>query len=183
MAHKIASVIQRRDEMIERKIRYDSLTVDHHCFLLTADEDEVVLFHEVDEAFTMNTPETELTISKGCYTIAYYWRHRPYNLYMWRNRQGQYLGAYFNIVKNTTIQDKLVTFEDLIIDILVLPDGGRFILDEDELPVPLSVFENGSVQQALIDLLDSMDEMLAQTILQSGHFYKHEDLLSMMSEG
>ncbi|WP_442857541.1 DUF402 domain-containing protein [Bacillus sp. mrc49] len=182
MVHMSVFAIQRRDEMIERKIRYDSLIVDHHCIRLAADEDEVVLFHEVNDSFTMNTPETELTISKGSYTIAYYWRHRPYNLYIWRNKQGQYVGSYFNMVKNTSILDKLVTFEDLIIDILVLPDGDHFILDEDELPVPLDVFENGSVQQALTDLLGSMDDLLAQTVLQSGHFYKHEDLLSLLRQ-
>ncbi|WP_285766320.1 DUF402 domain-containing protein [Peribacillus sp. SI8-4] len=178
----IGSAMFRRDEMIERKIRYDSTLVDHHCFLLKATDDEVVLFHEITDSFTMYTPKSELTISKGCYTIAHYWRNRPYNLYIWRNKQGIYLGAYFNLVKNTSFLVKMVTFEDLILDILVLPDGNRFILDEDELPVPLDVFENGSVQQALGELLDSIDDLLAQIILPSEHVYKHGSLLPLLSE-
>ena len=36
-----------------------------------------------------------------------------------------------------------MSFEDLIIDILVLPSGEYFILDEDELPEPIEVFEGG----------------------------------------
>ena len=40
-------------------------------------------------------------------------------------------------------------FEDLIIDILVLPSGEYFILDEDELPEPLESFEDGYVAEAL----------------------------------
>lgn len=42
-----------------------------------------------------------------------------------------------------------MSFEDLIIDILVLPSGEYFILDEDELPEPLEGFEGGYVNEAL----------------------------------
>ncbi|WP_057914945.1 DUF402 domain-containing protein [Peribacillus muralis] len=180
MVHINASAL--RDEIIERKIRYDSLVVEHRCFMLAANEEEAVLFHEVTDSFTINTPKTKLTISKGCYTIAYYWRDRPYNLYIWRNKHGKYVGAYFNIVKNTSLFNNLVTFEDLILDIVVFPDGNYYILDEEELPVPLDLFENGSVQQALSTLLDSLDDLLAQNVLQSEQDYKHESLLSLLGE-
>ncbi len=60
-----------------------------------------------------------------------------------------YVGSYFNVVKNTQITDELVSFEDLIIDILVLPSGEYFILDEDELPESLEEFEDGYVNEAL----------------------------------
>lgn len=33
--------------------------------------------------------------------------------------------------------EELVSFEDLIIDVMVLPNGEYFILDEDELPESL----------------------------------------------
>ena len=42
-----------------------------------------------------------------------------------------------------------MSFEDLIIDILVLPSGEYFILDEDELPESLEEFEDGYVNEAL----------------------------------
>lgn len=91
--------LQRGDEIIERKIRYDSIVVDHICMLLKAQNQHVVLFHEIMDSFTMKAGTIKLTIPIGSYTIAYYWKDRPYNLYIWRDNEGNYLGSYFNIVK------------------------------------------------------------------------------------
>ncbi|MGE7767153.1 DUF402 domain-containing protein [Peribacillus sp. NPDC096540] len=173
--------IQRGDKIIERKIRYDSAVVEHSCMLLKAQNQNVVLFHKILDSFTMIANQTKLTISKGSYTIAYYWKDRPYNLYIWRDNKGNYLGSYFNIVKNTYMKDNLVSFDDLIIDILVLPNGDYFILDEDELPDPLDQFENGSVQQTLNSLTDSIDILLSQTISETENTYKHEELLPWLN--
>ncbi|MFE4813911.1 DUF402 domain-containing protein [Peribacillus simplex] len=173
--------LQRGDEIIERKIRYDSLVVEYNCLLLKAKNQHVVLFHEIMDSFTMKAGPVKLTIPIGSYTIAHYWKDRPYNLYIWRDNQGNYLGSYFNIVRNTYMEDKLVSFEDLIIDILVLPGGAHFILDEEELPVPLEHYESGSVKQALNSLLDSIDILLSQTISDSKKLYKHKDLLPWLN--
>ncbi|MGG4266769.1 DUF402 domain-containing protein [Peribacillus simplex] len=181
MDHLITPAIQRCYKIIERKIRYDSVTVEHDCLLLKSQNQNVVLFHKVMDSFTMVAGPTKLTIPIGSYTIAYYWKDRPYNLYIWRDYEGEYLGSYFNIVKNTEMTDKLVSFEDLIIDILVLPDGDCFILDEEELPVPLEQFEKGSVKQTLNYLLDSIDSLLSQTISESEKSYKHKDLLPWLN--
>ena len=72
----------------------------------------------------MKAGSIKLTIPIGSYTIAYYWKDRPYNLYIWRDNEGKYLGSYFNIVRNTYMADTLVSFEDLIIDILVTSGWG-----------------------------------------------------------
>jgi protein associated with RNAse G/E len=176
------TALQRGDEIIERKIRYDSLVVEHNCLLLKAQNHHVVLFHEIMDSFTMKAGPIKLTIPIGSYTIAYYWKDRPYNLYIWRDIEGNYLGSYFNIVKNTYMADKLLSFEDLIIDIMVLPDGSHFILDEEELPVPLEQFESGSVKQALNSLLDSIDISLSQIIEESKKLYKHYDLLPWLND-
>ncbi|MFF3100039.1 DUF402 domain-containing protein [Viridibacillus arvi] len=170
--------IQRGDKIIERKIRYDSTVVEYSCMLLKAQNHNFVLFHEILDSFTMiANHQKKLTISKGSYTIAYYWKDRPYNLYIWRDNKGNYIGSYFNIVKNTYMIDNLVSFEDLIIDILVLPNGDYFILDEDELPKPLDQFEDGLVQQTLNSLTDSLDILLTQIISETENHYKHEELL------
>ncbi|KAA0765676.1 DUF402 domain-containing protein [Bacillus sp. SH5-2] len=154
-------------EIIERKIRYDSTIVDHNCLILEKKSQSIVLFHEVQYSFTMTTHDSSLTIPKGSYTIAYYWQDRPYNLYIWRDENGMYLGSYFNIVKNTQITDELVSFEDLIIDILVLPSGEYFILDEDELPEPLKGFEGGYVNEALYVLEEIIQKTLPQMIVET----------------
>ncbi|MFP3326281.1 DUF402 domain-containing protein, partial [Planococcus sp. SIMBA_160] len=78
-----------------------------------------------------------------------------YNLYFWRNDQGKELGSYFNIVGDTRFNGQLVMFEDLIVDLLVLPNGDFFVLDEDELPESLTDFEHGSVRRALEGVMAS----------------------------
>ena len=55
----------------------------------------------------------------------------------------------------------MVSFEDLIIDIMVLPNGEYFILDEDELPEPLGNFEGGYVK-ALYELKEIIQKSFHQ---------------------
>ncbi|RBP86865.1 uncharacterized protein DUF402 [Cytobacillus firmus] len=148
--------------------------------LLTVQNKNVVLFHIIEDTFTMKANQAQLTIPKGSYTIAYYWKERPYNLYFWRDHKGNYLGSYFNIVKNTWISDRMVSFEDLIIDILVLPNGEYFILDEDELPESLEKFENGSVQHSLNLLTESLHAVLFQAISESEGIYAHEKFIPLL---
>lgn len=171
------------DKIIERKIRYDSKTVDHHCMRLNIKKQSAVLFHIIEKPFTMIANHNRLTIPKGSYTIAYYWEDRPYNLYFWRDNKGNYLGSYFNIVKNTNINDELVSFKDLIIDILVLPNGEYFILDENELPESIENFENGLVTQALCSLTKSLNVILSETISDSKGIYKHERFIHLLEKG
>jgi len=121
----------------------------------------------------MTANDTKLIIPKGSYTIAYYWKDRPYNLYVWRDIKGKYLGSYFNIVKNTQIKDEVVSFEDLIIDIMVLPNGEYFILDEDELPEPLGNFEGGYVKEALYGLKEIIQKELPQIVLETARAQKN----------
>lgn len=168
--------------LIERKIRYDTKVVEYRCKLLEAHNQQVVLFHIIEDTFIMTANQANLTIPKGSYTLAYYWGNRPYNLYIWRDNKGKYIGCYFNIVKNTCFTNKMVSFEDLIIDIMVLPNGEYYILDEDELPVPLEQFENGNVLKALNSLIGSLDSFLPKMILDAENTYKHAELLPWLNK-
>ncbi|KAA0745541.1 DUF402 domain-containing protein [Bacillus sp. AY3-1] len=159
-------------EIIERKIRYDGTTIDHACLLIEAQQDKIILYHEVQYSFTMAANDKKLTIPKGSYTVAYYWGNRPYNLYVWRDQDGGYLGSYFNIVKNTCITDEVVSFEDLILDIMILPSGEFFILDEDELPESLEQFEDGYVEKALHTVKNTIQESLPKIISETATLYK-----------
>ncbi|MGX9291837.1 DUF402 domain-containing protein [Bacillus sp. A015] len=163
----------RWDEVIERKVRYDGKVVEHHCLLLEAQEQQVVLFHKIEDTFTMKTEHGALTIPKGSYTTAYYWKDRPYNLYFWRDAQGNELGAYFNIVRQTWFKERAVIFEDLVIDLLVLPNDDFFVLDEDELPESLASFEHGSVHRALGDVINSLERTLEKVRIDAEGGYHH----------
>lgn len=130
----------------------------------------------------MKVKDFHVTIPIGSYTIAYYWLDRPYNLYFWRDQEGNYLASYFNIVKNTKFEEGMVTFEDLIIDVLVLPNGEYFILDEDELPEPHETFENGLAKRGLETILSSMHDTLTQTIAQSETIFNHKRFIPLLEK-
>ncbi|QEO60827.1 DUF402 domain-containing protein [Bacillus altitudinis] len=161
------------DDVIERKIKYDDQVVEHMCQLLDAQEQQVVLFHKIQEPFTMVAGDGTVTIPKGSYTTAYYWTDRPYNVYFWRDDQGNELGSYVNIVRHTWFEERAVVFEDLLIDLLVLPNGDFFVLDEDELPESLASFEHGSVHRALRDVIHSLAHILDQVRLDAKGKYHH----------
>lgn len=108
----------------------------------------------------MIAADRTLYIPSGTVTIAYYWDGRPYNVYHWRTPDGRYLGSYFNIVKETSIVENGVSYTDMIIDVMVMPDGSYAVLDEEELPEPLNVFENGFVKRSLEQLLDEVDGLV-----------------------
>jgi protein associated with RNAse G/E len=166
---------------MERKIRYDSSIAEYECMTLNVQEQSAVLFYIIEQSFTIQTDRIGLTIPEGSYTLGYYWTNRPYNLYFWRDREGKYLGSYFNIVRNTKISNEAVSYEDLIIDLLVLPNGEYFVLDEHELPEPMEQFENGFVKHALDSLTESLNIVLSDTIAISDGFYKHERFIPLLN--
>ncbi|KRE20301.1 hypothetical protein ASE42_00155 [Bacillus sp. Root920] len=141
--------------------------------MLDTKEQQVVLFHKIEDPFTMKAGAGFLTIPKGSYTTAYYWKDRPYNIYFWRDDQGKELGSYFNMVGDTQFNGQLVMFEDLIIDLLVLPNGDVFVLDEDELPESLADFEHGTVRRALESVTASLESILGQVRADAEGKYHH----------
>ncbi|MGM0970924.1 MAG: DUF402 domain-containing protein [Bacillota bacterium] len=170
----------RWDKVIERKIKYDQKVVEHTCQLLDVQGQQAVLFHKIEDTFTMRAGDGSLTIPKGSYTTAYYWKDRPYNIYFWRDDQGKELGSYFNIVGNTWFNGQLVMFEDLIVDLLVLPNGDFFVLDEDELPESLADFEQGSVRRALEGVMASLESILDQVRADADGRYHHRLFETML---
>ncbi|MHA7136904.1 DUF402 domain-containing protein [Rossellomorea arthrocnemi] len=178
----MGSSLKVGDAIIERKIGYVGRVVEHLCRLLKAGVEDVVLFHKIEEGFTMTTNQSSLTIPEGSYTLAYYWKDRSYNVYIWRNHRGEYLGAYFNIVRNTNINNEVVSFEDLIIDVLVFADGKASILDEEELPVPMEEFENGYVLEDLQLLVDSLGSFLPKLISETRVHFPHDELLRWLGD-
>jgi uncharacterized protein len=180
--NSMGSTLQVGAPIIERKIGYDGKLVEHHCRLLKAGVEDVVLFHRIKDAFTMTTNQSSLTIPEGSYTLAHYWKARAYNVYIWRDHRGEYLGSYFNIVRNTNINNEVVSFEDLIIDVLVFADGKASVLDEEELPVSMEEFENGYVLEELQLLVDSLGGFLPKLISETRVHFPHDDLLGWLSD-
>lgn len=83
-------------------------------------------------------------------------------------------------MKNTLIGVDSVSFEDLILDILVFPDGEYYILDEDELPVSIECFEEGKVKSALNMLTSTLLLILENAKEEAASTFSHESLSSYL---
>lgn len=79
----------------------------------------------------------DLPLPVGTVTFAYFWSDRPYNAYHWMDAAGATLGLYFNVADSTTIGPDELVFRDLVVDVLVRPEGVPVVLDRDELPAEL----------------------------------------------
>lgn len=101
------------------------------CRLIEQKPDRVTLFHALDDRWNIDG----MIIEPPMFTLATYWADRPYNLYCWFQPDGAYVGAYFNVVELPGFQftGAVLTYHDLVLDVLVRPDQEPVILDMEEL--------------------------------------------------
>ena len=74
----------------------------------------------------------------GTLSFGHYWTDRHYNVYHWLLPDGTTKAYYFNLADRTCIRDDAVEWRDLVVDVMVTPDGAARVLDEDELPADLN---------------------------------------------
>jgi len=107
---------------------------------------EVVYEYEADELrrdeagmvfealFTReDMPFMDVTFKKGDRFVEYYYTDRWYNIFVIYDRDDRALkGWYCNIGKPAVIEDGIVSYVDLALDLWVSADGRQVVLDEDE---------------------------------------------------
>ena len=74
---------------------------------------------------------------EGSFTLGYFWQDRPYNVYHWLDPDERTLAYYANIADRTAITATTIAWRDLVVDVLIRPNGSVEVLDEDELPADL----------------------------------------------
>jgi predicted RNA-binding protein associated with RNAse of E/G family len=94
-------------------------------------------------------------------TISHYWTARRYNVYHWIH-DGRTIAYYCNIVGATTIAEDLVSYEDLVVDVLIEPSGASLVLDEDDLPDDLPSAKRVAVNRALEELTGQTRRIAAE---------------------
>ena len=147
--------------MIERKVRLDGTHVDFECErLLLEPGRRAVLRYVVDRAWPI--AGTGLVVPPGAVTIAHYWMDRPYNVYRWSGA-GAVLGYYCNVAEPIEIGPGQVSYIDLVVDVLIEPDGTATVLDEEEVPADLAPARRAIVARAL-EALTSAPKRLVREI-------------------
>jgi len=102
-----------------------------------------------------------MVFPKGGYTAGHFWIDRPYNVYHWLEG-GRTLGYYFNVGLVDEISEARVAWRDLIIDVLVKPDGAIDILDEDEVPPDLPAEHRRTIAQALEQIVTNPKRLVKE---------------------
>ena len=129
----------------ERKTRFDGSVQEFACrALLVEPGKRAVIRYDLTRDWHVGG----MVFPKGGYTAGHFWADRPYNVYHWLDR-GRTLAYYFNVGLVDEISDTQVAWRDLIIDVLVKPDGAIDILDEDEVPPDLPAEHRRTIAQAL----------------------------------
>jgi hypothetical protein len=78
-------------------------------------------------------PFMDVVFKKGDRFVEYYYSDRWYNIFAIYDRDdGHIKGWYCNIGKPAVIEDKLVSYVDLALDLWVSTTGEQTVLDEDE---------------------------------------------------
>ena len=128
------------------------------CTLLARSPAHAVVFHRLPAARRVG----RLTLPSGTETFGYFWAGRPYNVYHWLAPDGRTLGFYVNLSGEVRLGPQEVRWQDLALDLLFSPDGGRVeILDEREaaaLPPPL----RRQAEAARDHVLTHRDEILTE---------------------
>jgi predicted RNA-binding protein associated with RNAse of E/G family len=71
-------------------------------------------------------------IPAGSHTIGFFWQARGYNCYRFTGPDGRVIAYRFDAVEHVGIRPGRIWYHDLLLDVLVGPDGAVRIEDEDE---------------------------------------------------
>jgi predicted RNA-binding protein associated with RNAse of E/G family len=95
-----------------------------------------------------------LTLRRGDRMVETFYADRWYNVFaVHAGAAGPIKGWYCNITRPARLEAKGVLAEDLGLDLLVYPEGGDLVLDEDEFAaLGLSTAEQSMARQALAEL-------------------------------
>jgi hypothetical protein len=102
-----------------------------------------------------------VVLPPGTATFGHFWSDRPYNVYHWlRPEDGATIGYYVNLAGETVIGEDHLEWRDMIVDLLVAPDGRATVLDEDELPATLPAATREGIAAAKARVLAELPQLL-----------------------
>ncbi len=134
--------------VIEEKHRLSGERLEFECQSISYRSDRLAVLYRLPQ----DTTVADLRLKAGTLSIGYFWSDRNYNVYHWLSPAGRSLGLYVNIADQTQISPERVIWRDLIIDLLITPDGRCRVLDEEEL--------NADLPGSLLQLIDEQRKLL-----------------------
>ena len=115
---------------VQKKNPAGEVTYEYEGVLLSRDENSVTLEALFDRA---DMPFMDVVFKTGDRFVEYYYTDRWYNIFAIHDRDNERIkGWYCNIGKPAVIEDGVVSYIDLALDLWVAVDGKQTVLDEDE---------------------------------------------------
>ncbi len=115
---------------VQKKNPAGEVTYEYEGELLSRDENSVKLEALFDRA---DMPFMDVVFKTGDRFVEYYFTDRWYNIFVVHDRVTEKIkGWYCNIGKPAVIEDSVVSYVDLALDLWVSADGRQTVLDEDE---------------------------------------------------
>ena len=115
---------------VQKKNPAGKVTYEYEGELLSRDENSIVLEALFDRA---DMPFMDIVFKNGDRFVEYYFTDRWYNIFVIHDREdGNVKGWYCNIGEPAVIEDGVVSYVDLALDLWVSADGTQTVLDEDE---------------------------------------------------
>jgi len=99
------------------------------CDLVAKGPTEVILLYTTTRDYDFQG----IHIPKGSTTKAHYWPDRNYIAWKMTSPKKELIGYLFHVCEGITVGQDYITWDDLVVDLWVEPDGTYRILDEDEL--------------------------------------------------
>jgi protein associated with RNAse G/E len=122
--------MSRMNIRVQKKNPAGEVTYEYEGVLLNRDENVVTLEALFDRA---DMPFMDVVFKTGDRFVEYYYEDRWYNIFAIHDRDdGQIKGWYCNIGQPAIIEDGIVSYVDLALDLWVSTDGKQTVLDEDE---------------------------------------------------
>jgi predicted RNA-binding protein associated with RNAse of E/G family len=98
----------------------------------------------------------------GTISIGHFWTDRNYNVYHWVRSDASTIGFYFNIADRTVITPSQLSWRDLTLDVLAMPDGRLEVLDQDELPAALEDEARAHIEAGTSAILNAPEAVMAE---------------------
>ena len=115
---------------VQKKNPAGKVTYQYEGVMLSRDEHSIVIEALFDRA---DMPFMDVVFKTGDRFVEYYFSDRWYNIFVIHDRDhGKIKGWYCNIGKPAVLEDGIVSYVDLALDLWVSADGKQTVLDEDE---------------------------------------------------
>ncbi len=120
----------RHSVKVQKKNPAGEVTYEYEGVLLRRDEHSLLLEALFDRA---DMPFMDVVFKTGDRFVEYYFTDHWYNIFAIHDREDEKIkGWYCNVGKPAVIEDDVVSYVDLALDLWVSIDGTQTVLDEDE---------------------------------------------------